>query len=492
MPNPTVTLEGEFSAGVWTDVTSDVLSRGRIVVDRGISGDGPKDLVARQGSMRFVMNNAQTNLAGALGNYSPGHSSARSGFDIGTFFRLKLSDGTNTQYKFYGKVTSIEPTAGRHRSRDVEVECRDYIGELNEQKISLLGVQLNKRNDQIVTTLVAEAAIAPKNTSYSTGPDTFAYALHTDKDEGTTIINAIQKAMQSGLDYFYVKGNATDGETLVYESRHDRIKNTTVDATFNDDMRDLTVMREIKRVNNKITVVSYPVKIDSVATTVLYTLQREIQVLPGSTFTLTARLTDPSGAGRRISGTEIVDPLVADTHFKVSSVAGDNGNDLNGDVTITLTIGANAVEVAVQNTSANTGYLNKLEIVGKGIYLYDPVEYVATDATSITDHGERPLKFDLPNQDNPNTGKDFGDHLLETHKSPQTFIDRLSIRGNKSAAFLEEVITLEPGDRISVAETVTGINNEYFIQGYRLAVEGGNILDAEYTLKQAGGSEFWF
>lgn len=491
MPTPTVVLEAEFSPGLWTDISADVLRP--ISLRRGIDGAGPLDLVASTGQLNLWLINSVRNSGGQLGYYSPDHAAARAGFDIGLRLRLKLDDGSNpAQYKFYGKVSEIEPSFGQKGERVTEVTAVDIMDEMAVQKISLLAVQTSKRNDQIVATLVGELPSAPLATSYGTGPDTFAYALHNDRDERTTVISALQKAMQSGLDYLFPKGDGTGGETLVYQSRHDRIRATSLAATFRDTMRGLDLRRSRERITNRLVVVTHPVQIDSAASTVLFSLQRELSVQPGETVTLSARYRDPSGADTRISGSEIVDPLVADTDFKMSSVAGDGGNDLNANAAITLTVGANAAEVSVQNTGSTPGYLNKLQMRGKGIYLYDPVEYVAKDGTSIAAYGERPLTFELPNNDNPNTGKDFGDHLLATYKDPGSQVENLRIVGNRSAELLAAAVTLEPGDRVAVQETATGIDSEFFIQGYDMNIRARDILEVDYVLKEAVGAEFWF
>ena len=491
MPSPTVTIEAEFTPATWTDISADVLRP--ISIRRGIDGAGPLDLVASTGQMQFSLINSSLNSGGLLGYYSPDHANARNGFALGLHMRLKLDDGVNpAQYKFYGKVVEISPTFGQMGERVTAVTVVDIMDELATQKLDKLAVQENKRNDQIANTLLGALPVAPLATSLGTGPDTFAYALHNNQDERTVILGAIAKAMQSGLDYFYVKGDATGGETIAYQSRHDRIKNTSVDATFSDTMRGLSVIYSNDNIFNRIVVVSYPSKVDTAATTILASQVNEIIVQPGETFVIDVRYRDPNNQNQRISGIEIVDPLVADTHFRMSSVSEDGGNDLNGDADITLSVGANACEVSIENTGSVAGHINKLEIVGKGIYHYDPAEYIAEDDSSILGKGERPLILNLFNNDNPNTGKDFGDHLLEAYKDQSGVIEALQIMGNSSAALLDAAVSLEPGNRIAMNETATGLDSEYFIQGYDMTIMPNDLLDVTYVVKSAVVGVFWF
>ncbi|MDA1330695.1 MAG: hypothetical protein O3B43_06495 [Chloroflexi bacterium] len=490
MPAPTLTFEAEFTPATWTDISADVLRP--ISLRRGMDGAGPLDLVASTGQLSIRLINSALNSAGLLGYYSPDHANARSGFDIGLRVRLTLDDGVNPpQIKFYGKLVEITPSFGQKGERITEVSAVDIMDEMAIQKLSLLSVQLDKRNDQITQTLVGALPAAPLATEYSVGPATFAYALHNDRDESTTVLSALQKAMQSGLDYLFPRGDTTGGETLVYQSRHARILSTSLAATFNDTMRGMELVRSADEITNRLVVVSHPVQIDAAADTVLFALQRELSVQPGETLTITARFRDPSGADTRISGVDIVDPLVADTDFKMSSVSGDDSNDLNASASISLTVGANAAEVAIENTGGIAGYVNKLQLRGKGIYLYDPVEYTVEDAASVAAYGERPLTFELPNNDNPNTGKDFGDHLLNTWKAPGSRIEALRIVGNSSQALLEAAVTLEPGDRIAVSETATGVDGEFFVQGYDMQINAKDMIEVDYLLKEAFSGAFW-
>ena len=490
MPKPTVTVEAEFSTGNWSDISADVLRP--ISIKRGIDGAGPLDLVASTGQMQLTLINSALNSAGLLGYYSPDHANARSGFDLGLRVRIKLDDGVNTpQYKFYGKVIEIIPSFGQKGERITEITVVDIMDELAIQNVSLLSVQTDKRNDQIVATLINQLPTAPLATDYGIGPDTFAFALHNDRDEKTAILSALQKAMQSGLDYLFPRGDASGGETLVYQSRHDRVNLTSLAASFDDTMRGLEVVRSADQLANRVVTVSHPVQVDEDADTVLVALQSEFSVQPGETVTLTARYRDPSGADTRISGTEIVVPLIADTDYKMSSVSGDGANDLNGQADISLSVGANAAEVSIENTGSVAGYIHHLQIRGKGIYLYDPVEYVAEDSSSIGVYGERPLNFDLPNNEDVNTSKDFGDYLLSALKSPGTQVERLKLVANSSPNLLAASVTLEPGQRIALTESATGLNAQYFIQCYDLRIGPKDLLEVEYLLKEAGTVAYW-
>src|SRR3990167_10875564 len=65
----------------FTDLVEDV--RPPAHFEYGITGAGPEDLVAGTGIGRLTLDNSARNSGGALGYYSPGHVSKRSGFDDG-------------------------------------------------------------------------------------------------------------------------------------------------------------------------------------------------------------------------------------------------------------------------------------------------------------------------------------------------------------------------------------------------------------------------
>lgn len=475
-----------YLEGAWVDVSHDVLAEPGLSFFRGIMGSGPTDRVARTGTMAFLLNNSNGNSGGLLGYYSPDNANCRTDFGLGTLCRLVVALSGTTYYKFYGRIVTIEPAPGQYLERSVSVMCTDYMDMLAANKLRLLSIQTSTTVDAVIDAVVDAMPVAPLAVSYASGPDTLAYALNVDLDERTTSYTAIQKAVQTDLGYVFVRGDTTGGETLTYQTRHTRATSATSSATLTDTMNKLNVIRSRENIYNDIRVTTYPVFVDGAATTVLFTLQQEFAVAPGATITKVFRYTDPGGAGTRVSGTNVA---ISDQGF--SATPAGVGTDLNASMTIVETYGANSASFVITNGAAVTAYCNTFELQGKGVYPYDPVESVAADSASQTAHGLRTLTYNMPYQQSTNVGEDFAAELLRRYKNPYSEVGGVGFIATPITGLLDEAISLDIGDRITIAETVTGISADYFINAVALTFLAPDIVTCLWTLEQAVSAEVW-
>lgn len=463
-----------YLSSVWTDVTADVRTM-PITLSRGIDGSAITDRVAKVGTLTFALDNSIGNSGGKLGYYSPDNANVRAGFAIGTLIRLKITYSGTTYYKFYGKISDITPIPGQYKERYVAVQAVDYMNELLVHNMNKVAVQTNKRGEELLAAIVANLPTAPVATSYATGPDMFAYALHDIQDERSSGMNAVQRVDQSGLSYTFVRTSTVYAEILTWQSRHTRLSLSS-SATFSDTMTGLIVNRKASDIYNTIKATGYPVNLGA-SIEVLWTSRREISIEAGTTITLDARFTDPSGAGRRVAlipGTQVTP--VANTDYRMSATSGGTGSDLNGSLGITVTWGGNTASSALINNASVTGYINLLQLRGKIIRLYDPAEIVSTDAASKSSYGDRTLAYALPYQDNVNVISAFSSELLPRLKSPFSAVDELEFIANSNATLMAAAMTCDVGYMITFSETVTGFSSaNYFVNSYELKLEPGKI-----------------
>lgn len=471
----------------WTDVGEDVLREKTFQARRGMNGAGPTDRVASPGMLTVSMDNGESNSAGLLGYYAPEHANARVGFVEGMRMRLKLSSGGTTRYVFHGRAEKVQPSAGRYDERETQVQAADFMEQLAIQKLKRIPVQTGKRTDQLLALIVANLPIAPLNTDYDTAPETFAYALQSEQDEKTYAITAVQKAVQSDLGYAYVIGNDTDGETFVYESRQARQLNLTSKLTLDNEYATLQTKRGADAVYNDIHVPVTPTKVNAAATTVLATSLNEIQINAGESKRITMRFVDPSGAGQRISGIDLVAPE-ADTDWKFSSISGNNGNDLNANLTAAYASdgeGGNAADVIYTNTGGTTGYLQAgFQIRGKGVYQYDAQEATASDTDSRDRHGNHELSYSIPYQSDFNTAQDFCDVLLMRNKEVLTEVQNVSYYAEASDTLMAGALSVDIGDRITLIEEATGLEADFFVNGVQFDIVKGVSLKVTYVVER--------
>jgi len=181
------------------------------------------------------------------------------------------------------------------------------------------------------------------------------------------------------------------------------------------------------------------------------------------------------------------------TDYEFSSSTG-GGGDLNDDLTITATYGATTVEYVLTNSGGTTGHITILQARGDAIRIYDPVESTAEDLQSQSDHFMRTERLRLSYQDDPLVGQDFADNVLSRRSAPKTRLETFSIPGHRSQAMLDAGLALEPGDRIDVSESVSGISEEFFINGTEMFLRptpNGAAIIWTYWVTPASTEAFW-
>lgn len=476
-----------YLSGSWVDITGDVrITTAAVSIKKGLTGSAPTDRQAQTGTLSFALDNSTANSGGKLGYYSPDNANCRAGFGIGTRLRFWLQDsGATKRYKFHCKIVHIGPSFGIYRDRAVDVQAVDYMEYLAQTKLSLIPVQLGKRVDELIATVIAILAVAPQATSYAISPTTLAFAMHNDQDEKTTAMAAIQKLLQSDLGYLFVAGDNTIGETLTYQSRYSRHLSSTVLATLNDSMDDFALERNVDNIFNDVRVTTYPLRVDTSGTTVMATAQSEFSIPQGGSLSATMRYRDPLGGFQRISGYDMVAP-VAGTDYRFTAIPSSGGSELNPQITITPTFGANSALLQISNggsVNAYSGGSELFQIRGRGVYLYDPFEAIHVDESSGTTYGKRTLTFDMPYQNDINVGDAFSVELLSRYKLPTSMINGVRFAANRSTTFQDYGAQREIGDRVAIAETVTGINAQFFIQGIEYQIPAPNLLFVRWLLE---------
>ena len=250
-----VQMELAGVGGGWTDVTADVLLGEQPLRFRyGIDGNGPVDRVANVGICRFVLDNSASNSASTLGYYSPLHTNVRSGFGFGINVRVALTYGGTTYYKFRGRLSAIEPAPGIRGQRTTSCVVVDWMNEAAQYQTGDVALQIGQRSDQVFSAVLATITRQPAASSISAGIDSFTYALDDLAGNKIPAASIFQNIAQSELGFIYVKGDTTQGETLVYENRQSRILSTTNSVSLDDDMVDLVVPRDLAVVFNRIDV----------------------------------------------------------------------------------------------------------------------------------------------------------------------------------------------------------------------------------------------
>ena len=496
----TLAIEAKFDGSTWTDITKDVIISAGLRLSYGISGHGPLDRTAGSGSLSFTLNNSALNSGALAGYYTPGHINARTGFDLNLAVRVKISIGSlygavestygDTYYggdnrvKFIGKVTRITVMPGASRDRRVQVECQDFMWELTQHKMDLLGTQESQRSDELIQSILDNMAATPEATSLGTGQETFLHSGDDLKDEKTTALAAIQKAVVSEFGYAYVEGDGT----FVFENRNARLNITSLFTLDGSTAILNPVERGFDLVYNVIKAQSFPRDVGSSPET-LYTLRRIIEIAGNATETFTARYTDPSALSTRLSGKDMINPVI-DSDYKFGSTGDGSANDKNADLSVVITFGANAALVALENTSGASGFINLLKLRGTALRIYDPIQIERKDTTSITAFGEREFNLALPYQESHLVATDLADITLSNYRNPQFVLPAVGVIGD-SGIRMVTAIRLEPGDRITLNDEIANVDNDYFVHSVNMDILPNNVIKVIWSLRLASSEVYW-
>lgn len=472
----TQTVEA-YIGGVWVDISADVLDG--VTIKRGVLRGTPLDRVASAGTLTMRLNNSETNSAGLLGYYSVGHTNTRSGWGVATPVRVSYSDGTTTAYKFGGYVTSIEPVAGTSGPRYVSVTATDYIGILGARAMPTIDVQVGKRPDEILDTIITALDIHPDATDYDTDTITYQYALDIDYPERTSALTAVTRVVNSAMGYLYVGCSAASHEILTYRKYNARVGG--IKTSLSDTMQALRVACSLDAMRNYIRVVITPRRVDSSAV-VLAQLQQTIDLAPGETRTIAMYYVDPSNQAERVSGINMITP-VAGTDYNFGTT--DGGSDLNSDIAVSVVFGGTSADVTLTNNAAVTGYLSGMQLRGYGVYAYNSVDARVEDSASIALYGKRELVRRMAYLGDYTTATSLASMMLNiVGESRYTSAD-VTLAANKSASLASAAIDVDIGDGVQVIETVAGLDAVLYVSGLTTRYKGG-ILTVTWHLVDGG------
>lgn len=480
----------------WVDVYGQYDVRGQepIACEYGIRGNTPTDRVANTGTLKFALNNSEFNSAALRGYYSLLHASRRAGFDLNIQVRWIVScpdvAGGTPYYKFRGTLDEALPDPGAYLARLTHctaVDIWDDYANTDEPDVPL---QQNKRFDQILTTLLDALTTQPADRSIETGSESYAYALDGGTGQRLKVRERLDQLARSEFGYIYTRGDTTQGGTFVAENRHHRAANPTVRFTFADDMdRDgLAVPGSRRDIFRKVQVGVHPTNdVATAATIVLFSIQQTSTLVQGGETNsyIFGAYFDPT-THEPIGGAATIDPVSA-SDFTMNSASDGSGSDLTANFTVTASRTGLGVRFTVTNTGSVPGYVTTLQVRGTPIYRYDTL----MEVTVAGGYGDQVLTLDMPFQNSTNVAKDVATYLAQRLSAPFANAPAVKFLANRSAAHMAAALQLEPGDRIAVAETQTGLSAEFTINGAHLDYAPGGLLWCAWYLEPATSQQYW-
>lgn len=510
----------------WEEITRDIITP--IECGYGLSGNGVTDRVAGPGALKFGLNNTSTNSAGLVGYYSPGHPNCRTGFSIGLQVRLRIQFDSIWRVKWVGMIPAdgIQVGTGIYARTVTQVTAKDWFEQTSIHELSGLAFTTAKTMAETVPLIIANMPIEPPGVeTYYACDSTFPYVFDTTRLR-TTALAEFAKLALSEMGYIYqtreglvVEGRFTrtdttnmvvdipahsdDCDTLQFEdgdylqlaetsmgSEEPLLLDDTYLAEFDNSQRDMEVSYG-KNLYNRVTFTAYPRKVDALATTVLFNLESPISLEAGTSAVVKGRYRDPSNKASKVSGRDMVTPA-AGSHFAMYENEDGTGTNLTANMTCTAVFGTGDFEYTIANTGTTDGYVTLLTAVGRGVYIYDPIDYLVEDSASQAVTGLNPVSVEMKYQSDPVVAAGFANITLSQYSNPSYTIEKASFIANRSTKMLAAALFIEPGNKVRIIEDVSGVEGEYFVQNVDLNIQVGGLVRFAWMLKEGSLDSYGF
>ncbi len=458
------------------DVYSDVITEEGIRIRYGIDGNGPADVVASSGECAFSLNNSITNSGHLEGYYSPTHVNTRTGWRVGIPIRIWTVIGGVEYTKFRGRVGVITPEPGRLGPRQVHVVCYDHMHYVMRTSLRNVEAQVNQ-TDAVLVEQIYEAmpdAAKPPALLLDDAFETIPYAFD-DLGDGPKAATALQAVCVSGQSIAFCRGDGT----LVWKNRQTRALAAS-QVSLEDELRELDVTASADLAYNHVRV-TIPNKSVGASPVVLWAASGIQVVYPGQTIEFSGNYFDPTNPTRRIGGTDVTDP-VGGTDYAGNALPDGGGADLTSDLTVTMAAFASSVKLSITNTGSQDVYL----VTNLGVTLLQvrgtPI-YIDADQTfeSIGGDGESPVELQMPYQGSATTAQQLADYILAHYNQTQHQLSGASFEATRSPALLVQAFAREPGDCITLTESVTGTTAvDVLIQAVEIEIR--KRREADFTI----------
>jgi hypothetical protein len=488
-------LEAYLSAA-WVDISADVLTNNPVKWSWGLSGDTFFDRTSRTGYMTVGLRNS-------TGAYSPGHAGATGGWQLGSPVKLTLTyDGVAHAYRYY--VNSINIVPGEFSERSVSVSLVDWMDYPSRYLMTLTPLELYKRADEGLTSLLSALPVAPQSTDFEAGVNTFVSIFDTIKDN-TRAMSEISKLINSELGYCVLRKDKTNGETLVFENYlhrnglqelsnipspssdvfdllqengdHLLQENNSLlllDSAFHvssESTMNSALIEYGKNIVNFMEAKTTPRHVDTTAIT-LFTLRQPVKIGSGQTITLKGKYTEPT-SGRPINAdpSTMITPSSSDGDYEAwSDYTGSglsakpgSGTEFTASLSITTDFGSDSFSHSIRNNSLNSGHITKFIQRGYGLYTWDELSYQESSSDSETSYGHSPKSLMQEYMNDISYGTLAAASIVESEKEPRTVLKKVTFKSITEELMLS-FLNLDVGSIIEVKENMGAVDGYYYIQ----------------------------
>jgi hypothetical protein len=315
--------------------------------------------------------------------------------------------------------------------------------------------------------------------------DLYPYAFD-NLSGGNKILSVMRDVVVSSFGLLYPKGT---GE-LRYLSRH-AMSVLASAGTFTDtELFELSVPSSLDNVYDRARATNHPKVVSPTATDEIYITPSgsSLEIAVGGTIEVWTDYTDPIDRQTKIGGTDVEDVLVGGTHYAANSQPDGLGTDLTAGIVASIDPFSSTAKWTFTNTSGMTAFITMQKVIGKAVR--DPGPQTFESPQSAT--GTRPIDIDLPYQDDPFIGQSVADYVVATYGGIDQQINSLAFVANKSSALMVLAMQREPGDLVTISETVTGLSSvTAIIQSVEFEVQQELYIVCRWGLRPTNTAQFW-
>lgn len=443
--------------------------------------------------------------------FSPESGAALSGVTKGRRLRIRLLDGATPYLMYVGWIQEIVPEPGIYLKRTAMIRCISFMQRAQAQE-SFVPIQESKTADQVYEAILENGAVYPPGlvnrwllgvsgfselgqttilgqtsdySSFETGVTTFNY-IGDQWADGVSVLGALRDTTGREAGKIFLNRS---GLIASYNGTH-FVTDTVSDATFSDTMVALHYTYGA-RIINMVKCRYRPRKV-GVAPEVLGRLDRSTKIGPGQTVEIAFRYADLTASGIKIAGRDALTPI-ANTDWTANSAENGTGTDYTASVTATIANQtATRTLVKFSNAAIVDVYLQAgAQIRGTAIRDFGELDITVSDDTSIGAYGLNPYTYPYV-MDSFDSARAMAEYILASAKDPRGEPSSMTIKPMTNTTLQAHGLNRTIGDRITIAETQTGLSKDFFIISEMHIIEDHiNSWTATYGLEPASMSAYW-
>lgn len=473
-----------YREGQWQVLSPHVLRETSLTIGYGIRGGGPRDLLAGPGSASFGLNNWDE-----VGQYTPGHAHQVADWSTETRVRISFqpeiavltpagfplltSSGTAVQVgptpKFLGRVTWIDPEAGKYGPRRVHVRVGDYMAGMASEEVRTIAVQIGQSERALLQAIFAAipSDVRPPVRRLDEGIDTYPYALD-DGGSGASPGGLFTDVLESAFATLVQYGNGD----VVSLNRNTRTYQASQVTLTEDELEFLDAPTDKARLYRRVIVEIPQFRVGAVQE-VLWAEEGvdAVGIEPGGIRDFWATYRDPDAEANQTQGiagyATDVDPFSTTAVFNAQSDGG--GADLSGAVTVEAEYYANSVHYRLTNTGGSTAHRITLETNALPIRRLKPIE---VESVSAQGRGAT-LRIALRYQVSRTIAQFIADYVRSQWEVEGNRPRRVAFDPQREERLMRTMLNREPGNRVTLRESVSATDGDSIIQGLEISSTDG-------------------